>query len=320
MRNDSPQSGPTKIVLIATGGTIAAQTTPDGAVPALGAGEMLTATAPGAEAVEVVGLDLMAVDSSAMSVAEQFSIVRAISESLADGTVAGVVVSHGTDTMEETAFLADLYARDDRPVVFTGAQLPADAPGADGPANLAAAIALAADPATRGRGVLIALGGQVLPARGAFKVSTTDPAAFDTVRADLPRPTLPGPVPGGRLARVDAFSLYPGVSPGLIAAAVAQNAAGIVLAATGSGNTHPDITAEVSLAVRRGVTVAVCSRVPYGRVTATYGGGGGAVDLQRAGAIVSPWLRASQTRIALLALLTAGTPADQIAEFLTAGA
>ncbi|MET9199649.1 asparaginase [Gordonia sp. NPDC003585] len=300
------------IVLISTGGTIASQATADGAVPTLDADDMLVATDL---STPVRTVDLMSVDSSALRVADQYAIVAAIVDALGDPTVRGVVVTHGTDTMEETAFLADLYATDERPVVFTGAQRPADHPDADGPANVAAALALASDPANRSRGVLIALGGHVVAARGAFKVSTTDPVAFDTVRADLPRPTLAGPVPSGRFARVDAFTLYPGVSPGLIAAAVAQNAAGIVLGGTGSANSHPDITAEVALAVQRGVTVVVTSRVPYGEVHATYGGGGGAVDLERSGAIVSPWLRAPQARMALVALLTAQVSPAGIAEF-----
>ncbi|MBD0860106.1 asparaginase [Gordonia sp. zg691] len=310
---DTPIGGPPTTVLISTGGTIAAQTTDDGAVPALGAAQLLSTT-PRSDAV-IRSVDLMSVDSSAMTVADQFAVVRAIADALTDPTVAGVVVTHGTDTMEETSFLADLYAVDDRPVVFTGAQRPADAPDSDGPANLAAALATIADPASRGRGVLVVAGGRVLSARGLFKVSTTDPAAFDCVSPDLPRRVLAEPIPVGRTARVDTFALYPGVSPGLIASAVAQNAAGLVLAATGSGNTHPDITAEVALAVQHGVTVVVTSRVPYGEVSTTYGGGGGAVDLHRAGAIVSPWLRAPQARMALIALLTAGCDRAEIAGF-----
>ncbi|WP_238423607.1 asparaginase [Gordonia sp. 'Campus'] len=315
-------SGPSTIVLISTGGTISAQTTADGAVPALGAAELVSSVSAspagsttGSAGADVRSIDLMRVDSSAMSVADQFTVVRAIGDALTDERVLGVVVTHGTDTMEETAFLADLYLADDRPVVFTGAQLPADSPGADGPANVAAALATVADPASRGLGVVVALGGRVLPARGVFKTSTTDPAAFDTVHPGLPRQVLPGPIPLGRTARVDSFTLYPGVSPGLIAAAVAQNAAGLVLAATGSGNTHPDVTAEVALAVQHGLTVVVTSRVPHGEVTATYGGGGGAVDLRRAGTIMSPWLRAPQARMALIALLTGGHDRGEIADF-----
>ena len=304
-----------RIALITTGGTVAARQSADGAVPVLTASELLAdAPTPDALTPLIESVDLMSVDSSAITVTQQAQVVRAVKAALDDGDVTGVVVTHGTDTMEETAFLADLVSDDPRPVVFTGAQYPADSPDADGPANIAAAIEVAADPASRGRGVVLALGGRVLPVRGAFKVSTTATEAFDTVHDALPRPLVGDPMPE-RLARVDTYALYPGVAAGIIAAAVAQRASGIVLAATGSGNTHPDITAEVVAARRAGVAVVVTTRVPYGPVVATYGGGGGAVDLERAGAVVSRWLRAPQARMALIALLSTGHDADDVADF-----
>ncbi|WP_448221292.1 asparaginase [Gordonia iterans] len=306
---------PRQVVMITTGGTAASRTTDDGAVPVLHAADLLPDSV---DDVLVRPVDLMSVDSSAMTVREQFAVIRAIADALDDPEVAGVVVTHGTDTLEETAFLADVFAADPRPVVFTGAQYPVDHPRSDGPANIAAAVALAGDPDARGRGVLVALGGRVLGARGLFKVSTTSIEAFDTVHPDLPRPLIPVSIPSGMPARVDLLALYPGVSPGLIAAAVAQRAAGIVLSATGSGNTHPDITAEVALAQQRNVPVVVTSRVPYGAVEATYGGGGGGVDLARAGAVISPWLRGPQARMAMIALLTTGASRSEIADFFAA--
>ena len=302
-----------RIVLITTGGTVAARRTEHGAVPVLSASDLLADTSlVAAPAVDAV--DLMSVDSSAITVSQQTQVVRAVAAALTDPDVDGVVVTHGTDTMEETAFLVDVTVDDPRPIVFTGAQFPADTPEADGPANIAAAIDYAATPSNRGRGVVLALGGRIVGVRGAFKASTTATEAFDTVHEALGRPLISGPLPE-RLARVDTFALYPGVAAGIIAAAVAQRAAGIVLAATGSGNTHPDITAEVVAARRAGVVVVVTTRVPHGPVVPTYGGGGGAVDLERAGAVVSQWLRAPQARMALIALLSTGHDADDVAEF-----
>lgn len=301
----------TRIVLITTGGTVASRTTRHGAVPVLSAEDLL----PGAAARGMVidTIDLLSVDSSAMTVAQQFAIVNSITAALADPSVDGVVVTHGTDTMEETAYLADLVVTDARPVVFTGAQYPSDSPQSDGPDNITAALRVVVDRADAGRGVLVALGGELRSARGIFKVSTTELTAFDNVWNELPRRALPAPI--GHPVRVDLFGLYPGVSPGIIAAAVDQRASGIVLAATGSGNTHPDITAEVLAATRAGVIVIVTTRVPYGEVIPTYGGGGGAVDLESAGAVVSRWLRAPQARVALIALLSAGADLEAIREF-----
>ncbi|MFT3900314.1 MAG: asparaginase domain-containing protein [Gordonia sp. (in: high G+C Gram-positive bacteria)] len=314
--------GRRRVVLITTGGTVAAHQTAGGAVPVLHSGDLMTlveasyAQVNDGEPPEVTTVDLMTRDSSALRTADQFIIATTVLGALADSSVDGVVVTHGTDTMEETAFLVDLYAHDRRPIVFTGAQLPSDDPDADGPANIAAAIAAAADEAATG-GVRVLLGGEPQPVRGLFKVSTEALRAFDVVDPSLGRPLLDLPVPAGRTARVDTLALYPGVSPGTIAASVAQHAAGIVLSATGSGNSHPDITAQVSLATQQGVTVVVSTRVPYGRVEARYGGGGGAVDLAAAGAIVSEWLRAPQARMALIALLTAGADRAEVADFFT---
>ncbi|HNP58977.1 MAG TPA: asparaginase domain-containing protein [Gordonia sp. (in: high G+C Gram-positive bacteria)] len=314
--------GRKRIVLITTGGTVAAHQTAGGAVPVLHSSDLVHLTreafdsAGTTEPPDITTVDLMTRDSSALHTTDQFIIATSVAGALADPQVAGVVVTHGTDTMEETAYLVDLYAHDPRPVVFTGAQRPSDHPDADGPANIVAAIACAIDPASTGHGVQIVVGGDPQPVRGLFKVETEALAAYDVVHPALGRPLVDLPIPAGRSARVDTIALYPGVSPGTIAAAVAQNAAGIVLSATGSGNTHPDITAQVSLAVQQGVTVVVSTRVPYGEVAARYGGGGGAVDLVAAGALVSAWLRAPQARMALIALLTAGATRDDVASFL----
>lgn len=314
--------GSTRIVLITTGGTVAAHQTAGGAVPVLHSGDLvgLAQTAFDQAGVtakpDIATIDLMTRDSSALRTGDQFIIATAVLGALADPGVSGVVVTHGTDTMEETAFLVDLYGHDRRPVVFTGAQLPSDRPDADGPANIAAAIACAADPGSVGRGVQVVVGGAPQPVRGLFKVDTEALRAYDVIHPSLGRPLVGLPVPAGRTARVDTIALYPGISPGTIAAAVAQHAAGIVLAATGSGNTHPDITAQVSLAVQQGVTVLLTTRVPYGEVAPRYGGGGGAVDLVAAGALLSGWLRAPQARMALIALLTAGAGRDEVADFV----
>ncbi|WP_040525194.1 asparaginase [Gordonia effusa] len=307
------------LVVITTGGTVATRQTSKGAVPRLGGAELMTRAAGNGD-LPLRVVDLMSKDSSAMSVDDQFRIAEAVLTALTDESVRGVVVTHGTDTMEEITFLVDLYLAgldSPSPVIFTGAQFTDDAPEPDGPANLSAALSCAADPSARGRGVLVAMGGTVWPARGLFKISTTDVRAFDVVHPGLGRPSVPRPA-SGAASRVDLLSLYPGVSPALVAGALGSGVAGIVLSANGSGNTHPDITAQVAQATAAGLAVVVSTRVPYGEVTATYGGGGGAVDLVDAGALVSSWLRAPQARMALVALLSAGADHAEIATFFAA--
>ncbi len=244
-------------------------------------------------------------------------LLGALREELADPTVTGVVVTHGTDTLEETALMVDLIHDDARPVVFAGAQYPADSARSDGPGNIAAAIACAADPEMRDRGVLIAFGGRVLSARGAFKASTTSTIAFDSVADDLARPLL-APAGDRPNARVDIVTLHPDFDASVLHALIDAGARGLVVAALGSGNAHPTVAAAIIAATARGAVIVLSTRVPLGEVVPTYGGGGGAVDLVAAGAIVSPWLRPPQARILLSALLTRGSGHDAVREFFRA--
>lgn len=302
------------VSILTTGGTIASRRFADGARPDVGGAELIAAAA--SDGTELRVREILRVDSGALLPTDQDAIRQAVVAELADPDVSGVVITHGTDTMEETAMLLDLMHADPRPVVLTGAQRPADSPDPDGPANIAAAIAVALDPDMRGRGVLIAMGGEVVAARGASKFDTRAPMPFRPVHPGLPRRLVPSvPVAG---VRVDIIALYPGVDPQILDWVADAGADAIVLSASGSANTHPDVVAAVGRLINRGLPVVVCSRVPLGEVVPTYGGGGGAVDLIACGAVISPWLRASQARIAVQAILAGGGGAGQIAEFFTA--
>ena len=247
---------------------------------------------------------------------------------LADPAVDGVVVTHGTDTAEETAYLLDLVHSDDRPVVLTGAQRSADAPDADGPRNLRDALRVAADPAARGLGVLVVFDGLVLAARGTRKVHTQEAAAFAQ-----PDGGALGRVVDGRLVvdgvpahrehldlgaadleapRVDIAAVYPGVDGTALQAFAAAGARGVVLVATGAGNANPAIVAAVADLTRQGVVVGLTTRVDTGPVAGVYGGGGGGADLVAAGAVPLGTLRAGQGRILLLALLAALGDPDRV--------
>ncbi|MGZ8180209.1 asparaginase [Williamsia sp. SKLECPSW1] len=302
-----------RVVVLGTGGTIAAVDGPGGAVPTVDVGDLVGR----ADTVDVVvdTRTVLSVDSSAMTPELQMRILQAVTDTLVDPAVAGVVVAHGTDTLEETAMLLDLVHDDPRPVVLTGAQRTASHPESDGPANLSRAIALAADRSVRERGVLVAVGGAVLPARGVTKTSTTDLNAFDAPWDTPTRPLMP-PATGRTLPRVDLLTAHPGMDAGLVDAVVERGAAGLVVAGFGSGNVHPDLAGRLAAAVHDGTAVVVTSRVPGGRVTPAYGGGGGAVDLQAAGVLISPWLRAPQARVVVQQALARGWAAERISPFL----
>ncbi len=238
--------------------------------------------------------------------------------------VDGVVVTHGTDTMEETVWLVDLLSDADVPVVFTGAQRGADARDTDGPRNLRDAITVAACPAAAGRGVLLAMAGDIHAARVVRKVHTTALRAFASpgygplghvdegtvvfrARPEC-RPALPVP---GQLPIVDLLRLYAGSDGRFVRASVAAGAAAIVLEGTGRGNANDQLVEAVHEATGQGVVVAVCSRCVEGRVAPVYGRGGGR-DLAEAGALFAGDLAGPKVRILLQLALGAGLDAGEV--------
>ncbi|MFC9589565.1 asparaginase [Streptomyces sp. NPDC056944] len=318
--------GERRIVVISTGGTIASRWQGTG-YAADASGNDVLATAPLPEGVTVEVVDLFNVNSSRMTSAHQLALLRTVHETLADPGVDGIVVTHGTDTLEETAFLLDLHHADPRPVVLTGAQRPFGTGDGDGPGNLYDALQVAAS--VRDLGVLVVFDGRVHAARGTVKTQTlaadafSDPSAerlgrVGFSRVDIERqPERPAPLPlpaaartaapgpdATPLPRVDIITHHSDGDPFLLNAAVTAGARGIVLVATGAGNATPEIADAVADAVARGVLVAVTTRVPAGPLAEIYTGGG-AVDLVASGALLTGTLRAGQARIALLATLLA---------------
>ncbi|KPH98264.1 Asparaginase [Actinobacteria bacterium OV450] len=313
-----------RIVVISTGGTIASRWQGSG-FAADADGREVMATAPLPEDITVEVVDLFSVNSPRLTTAHQLTLLRTVHEVLADPDVDGIVVTHGTDTLEESAFLVDLHHHDPRTIVFTGAQRPMGTADGDGPGNLYDALLTAAN--TRGLGVLISFAGRVHAARGTVKTQAVALDAFADPSKELlgkigfgkvtmlRTPQRPEPLPLPAMPelppRVDMVMHHADGDPVLLNAAVAAGARGIVLIGTGAGNATPEIVDAVKEAIARGVLVALTTRVPAGPVTEIYTHGG-AVDLVAAGAVPTGTLRAGQARIAVLsALLAATDPAEQ---------
>ncbi|WP_086819843.1 asparaginase [Allokutzneria sp. NRRL B-24872] len=301
-----------RVVVIATGGTIASQPTMSGLAASLQGRSVISAVPPTA-GLRVDVIDLCTIDSSCLTIRHQLDLLEQVRVALADPDVTGVVVTHGTDTLEESAFLLDLHHDDPRPVVLTGSQLPLGHEGSDAPRNLSDAFIVAQQ--ARDLGVLVVFNGHVHAARGTVKRHTLDAHAFGDpsheplgrilggellLRRDVQRRSAPLPAPRGSAPRVDIVTHHSDGDAVLLRASIAAGARGIVLVGAGTGNATPEIAEAVRDATLAGVVVAVTSRCAAGPVAPVYASGG---DLLAAGAILAGHLRASQTRIALLSAL-----------------
>lgn len=320
----------TRVHIIGTGGTIASRSEDTGghsgsAVQAQGSVATVTVvdlarSVSTVQDLEVTTEDVMTIGSYRIGLPEMLEIATAARTRAHDPAVDGVVITHGTDTLEETAFLTDLVNDSGTAVVFTGAQRAADVPDTDGPRNLRQAVSVAADPRFRGTGSLVSFDGRVQSARGTRKAHTTASQPFDggvTVGlfrgADLDlvarperRPVLPVPGNAFRDLRIDIITAYPGSAPETLRRAAADGVAGVVLAGTGVGNAGPGYAEAVADLVQQHIPVVLASRAMAGPVVPLYGNGGG-VDLMAAGAVSAGHLNPFQARI-LAACLLADDP------------
>ena len=321
-----------KVVVLTTGGTIASRPDPSGGVVAAASGEELLSAVPGLEGVADVRVeDLFKIGGYLMKPENMLEVARRVRELDSDPDIAGFVVTHGTDTMEETAYLTDLLYAGDKPVVFTGAQRNAAESDTDGPRNLRDAVRVAVNPASRNLGAVIVMGGSVEGAREATKVHTTAPRAFASpgygpvgtvtdagvyIFHPRARPTNLAHE-SSTLPRVDLVKLVAGVDGTFLRAAKEAGAAGIVLEAFGIGNANHEVLEEVQESVRNSVAVLVVSRCPEGRAAPIYGNGGG-YDLREAGAVFGGSLSGQKARLLLMVgLSTVEKAGASLEELLT---
>lgn len=315
------------IRVLGTGGTIACTHDASGhLVPTLSTAELLAQAGFHQEVGKgLVAADVMSIDSSSITLEQIDELLDHIDE--ARKCASAVIVLHGTDTMEETLMAASLAFGSGIPIVFTGAQRPADDAEPDGLDNIAGAIALARQDSIRSRGgVWLSFGGTTLPARGVYKAHTTARHAFHNAQDGKQAGKQAGKVnrdelngQRGRLASlmVPIIATCAGDNGAMMRHAVSQPIDGLVIEALGSGNVPgPVADALEDLATKRPeVPVIITTRVPEGGVAAVYGGSGGGASLAAMGG--GSWstggmLRPSQARMALLHQLALQRQARQV--------
>lgn len=315
-------------MLIATGGTIAMKIDPvlQAAVPAL-SGEDLLQSVPGLAALAKLEVNnLSNVPSDYMCPSRWVALHHAVTEALRRDDLAGVIVAHGTDTLEETAWFLDLTIDSPKPIVLIGAQRNASVPDFDGPRNLLNGLRVCVSRDARGQGAMIVLNNQINAARDATKTHTSDVEAFKSgdfgllgrvdedrvVFSRMPARRQHLPLAATRLARVDIVAMYAGADGALVRAAAEQGAQGIVIQALGAGNVNTRMFEAIEDTIRSGIQVVIATRVPHGRTQPLYGFLGGGKSLQQAGAIFADDLSPQKARILLMLALQSTRSAEDI--------
>jgi L-asparaginase len=234
---------------------------------------------------DLTGEQVANIGSQDMNDAVWLKLAKRVNELLATSDVDGIVITHGTDTMEETAFFLNLVVKSEKPVVLVGSMRPATAVSADGPGNLYNAVAVAASPAAKGRGVVVVLNDEVHSARNVTKTDTTNVDTFKSLNRGPVGVVHTGHIAwfevmdrrhtsssefdvAGRmqLPRVDIIYAHANMSPDLIEAAVRDGAKGLVIAGVGDGNMTQPALAALTKAAKSGVVVVRSTRLAGGLV------------------------------------------------------
>jgi len=306
-----------EVVVVTTGGTIAMQhdSAAGGAVPTLAGADFLHALPAGLPPLRLV--EHCNLPSAHFTLDLLWSLRQRVAALAIDPGVAGIVVTHGTDTLEETAYLLDLTVPGETPVVVTGAMRTVSEVGHEGYANLAAAIRVAASQQAHGLGTLVVLNDEIHAARFVTKTHTLALDTFQSLdRGPLGRVDADGVWIGSRPARdiipcdrlepaVTLLKLGVGSDASLLEDAVVRGARGAVIEALGGGRLPPWWLPAVDKAVRQGVAVVVASRCPAGRVTDRYGYAGAHRDQVALGCAFAGGLNGQKARIRLMVALGA---------------
>jgi len=316
-----------KVVIVATGGTIAgsaeSQTSAGYQSGAVGVDILINAVPQLKDIAEVTGEQVASIGSQDMNDEVWLKLAKKVNEILAKPDVNGVAITHGTDTMEETAYFLNLTVKSDKPVVLTGSMRPSTAMSADGPLNIYNAVAIAADPAARGRGVMVAVDDDIHSAHDIIKFHATDVATMRSGEAGLLGVTLFGKNTWYRmptevhtsksefnisnvnaLPRVDIIYAHANMSPDIITSAVEKGAKGLVIAGVGDGNMTAPALEAAKAAAAQGVVVVRSSRTNGGIIRRNV-----EVNDDQLGTVTSMELNPGKARVLLqLALLKTKDP------------
>jgi len=310
-----------------TGGTISMRidAKTGGAVPALSGQEILDQVPRLGEIADFEVIDFARLPGPHWTPRRMMELARDVRSKLADEKVAGVVVTHGTDTLEETAYLLDLVLAEEKPIVFVGAMRNSSELSWDGPENLWSAARVAIDPQARGLGVIVAMNEQLIAASEATKTHTESTDTFQSrdfgpigfvdkdrvivMRRPFDREHIATEVVEDR---VDVIKMFAGADGRFINFSIEEGARGLVIEGLGRGNVTVAALPAIEKAIAKGIPVIITSRCPRGRVLDTYAYEGAGKQLTRMGAILGGMLPSQKARIKLMLALGADWSLEQI--------
>lgn len=296
-----------------------------GAVPAVN-GEELLQLVPGLRDVaEVELIEFSNIPSCQLTPSIMFDVCRLIQRTVDRPDVDGVVVTHGTDALEETAYMSDLWVTGDKPVVFTAAMRNNSDVGCDGPRNILAAARVASSDTAHGGGTMVVFNGRILAARDTIKMHTSNLDAFrspmlgpignvddDAVilfRHSTVRQTLR---PERIVPAVDLMRVYGGMDSELVFWSLERGNRGLVIEAMGQGNVPPALVPGLRAWIDAGRPVVLVSRCPEGRALDTYAYDGGGKQLHNMGVIFGEDLTGQKARIKLMLALGLTSSLEEI--------
>lgn len=319
-----------KVVVITTGGTIAMKSGQEGQglVPAVGGGELLAAVPALSDVADLKVLEFANLPSGHITPAMMLELACLVDRQASRSDIDGIVITHGTDTQEETIYLLDLVLRTEKPVCITGAMRGASEPGADGPANLLAAVRTAADDHAGGRGALLVFNDEIHAAAEVTKTHTTSCAAFaspgwgpighvyfDRVLFKRQPERAVKLRPGKLVDDVYLLKVVAGMDDFLFRCLAAKPVAGLVVEALGCGNVTPLVKTGIEKVRACGIPVVLASRTHAGRVVEAYSYPGSAKSMQGSGLIFADDITGPKARIKLMLALGLTNDVEEIAKF-----
>ncbi|AKL94949.1 L-asparaginase AnsA [Clostridium aceticum] len=308
-----------KVAIIFTGGTISMSIDPriGAAIPALSNQEIMSLVTNIDKFAEIEAINFSTLPGPHIDPLLMMELQKLVFKTIHRKEITGVVITHGTDTLEETAYLLDLTIKCDKPIVVVGAMRNSSELGYDGPSNLAAAVCTAISPHAKNKGVLVVMNNEVNAASEVTKTNTLSLDTFKSIsfgalgivdndrvifhREVIDRQHIPAT---SIITNVDLIKCAAGMDSRLLKHCVDSNAEGIVIEALGRGNIPPQMLEGIQYAIDKKVAVVIVSRCPTGRVLDSYGYQGGGRQLRILGVIFCGDLPGQKARIKLMLALS----------------